>query len=312
MLIPPRLHSGDLVGLITPASPVADPSRIDAGARYLERNGLRVMLGSHVGKVTGYLAGTDEERVQDLQEMFLNPEVKAVFALRGGYGVTRILPLLDFNLFRRHPKIVVGYSDITALLLSIYARASLVTFHGPMVAVDFAGDPDPRTEELFWDMMFGRNALRSIPLADDASRHVLRSGSAKGRLVGGNLSLLSAMTGTGYLPDCTGTIFFVEEIGEEPYRVDRMFTQLLQAGVLHGVVAVLAGQFTDCSAKDQSGPTFSVEDLLRSLSDVLSVPFVSGCRFGHGPSSLTIPVGALAELDTGTTSLRLLEPVVEG
>ena len=311
MPIPPRLHSGDLVGLVTPASPVAELSRIDAGTRYLERNGLRVMLGSFVGKANDYLAGTDEERAHDLNEMFRNPEIKAVFALRGGFGVTRILPLLDFNLLRDHPKIIVGYSDITALLLAIYARTSLVTFHGPMVAVDFAGDPDPRTEELFWEMMFGNNVHRSIPVADEAARLVLRSGTTTGRLMGGNLSLIAAMAGTGYLPDFTGTIFIVEEIGEEPYRVDRMFTQLLQAGVLRGIAGILAGQFTDCASKDRTRASRTVEDILRSLSDVLSVPALSGCQFGHSQSLLTLPLGGLAELDAGSASLRLLEPVVK-
>ncbi len=310
MLIPPRLHVGDLVGLITPASPVADPSRIDAGVRYLERKGLRTAIGSHVGMVNGYLAGSDEQRAQDLHEMFRNPEVKAVFALRGGFGVTRILPLLDFNLFRRHPKIVVGYSDITALLLSIYARTSLVGFHGPMVAVDFADNPDPQTEDVFWDMMFGGTLPLSFTIADADSRGILHPGNARGRLMGGNLSLLSAMTGTPYLPNFAGCIFFVEEVGEEPYRVDRMFTQLLQAGVMKGIVGVMAGQFTDCSPKDPTRPSLSVDDVLRSLSVELSVPFVSGCRFGHVQSLLTIPVGALAELDATTASLRILEPVV--
>jgi len=310
LIIPQRLRPRDVVGLVTPASPVRDASRIDAGVRYLERNGLRVKLGSHVRSVYGYLAGADQERADDLHEMFRDPEVKAVFALRGGYGATRILPLLDFDLLRRHPKILVGYSDITALLLSIYARSSLLTFHGPMAAVEFAVEPDPAMEELFWDTVFGRKTAPSFAVAEAGARRVLRPGFARGRLLGGNLSLLAAMAGTPYLPDFTGSLFFIEEIGEEPYRVDRMITQLLQAGVLGGVAGILAGQFTDCAPKDPTQPSLSVDDVLRSLSEKLFVPFVSGCRIGHVPNSLTLPIGILAELDAETSSLTFLEPVV--
>ncbi len=310
MIIPPRLHPGDVVGLVTPSSAVADPARLEAGVRYLESTGLRVKIASNVGKVDGYLAGSDPERADDLREMFWTPTVKGVFALRGGYGATRILPLLDFQHFSSQPKIVVGYSDITALLLSMYRESSLITFHGPMVAVDFATATDPRTEEQFWDILFGRTPRPSFAVADDAKRTVLSPGIAKGRLLGGNLTLLATLVGTPYIPDFSGSLLFLEEIGEEPYRVDRMLTQLLQAGVFRGVNAVLAGQFTDCVPKNPTQPSRSVDDILRSLSERLSVPFVAGCRFGHVANPLTIPVGAMAELDASTSLLRMLEPVV--
>lgn len=310
LLIPPRLQTGDVIGLVTPASAVADPARVEAGTRYLERRGFRVRIGANVGKVHGYLAGTDQDRASDLHQMLLDPEVKAVIALRGGYGMTRVLPLLDFSLFRQHPKILVGYSDITALLLSVYTHAGLISFHGPMVAVDFGGTIDANTEHLFWEMVGGRFVGKEIVVADPPSRSVYRAGKARGRLLGGNLSLLAAMAGTPHLPDFSGCILFVEEIGEEPYRVDRMFTQLLQTGALKGVVAVLAGQFTDCAPKETSGPSLSIEDVLRSVAEELAVPFLAGCRFGHVESLLTFPVGLLAEVDTVRASITLLESAV--
>ena len=310
VIVAPRLRQGDVVGLITPASAVTDPSRVEQGTRYLERIGFHVKLGAHVGNVHGYLGGTDEDRASDIHHMLLDPHVKALFTLRGGYGVTRILPRLDFTLFRRHPKIIAGYSDITALLLAVFKHASLVTFHGPMVAVDFAGTVDQYTEGLFWDMLRSPRERTEIIIADADTRNVLREGRARGRLLGGNLSLLTAMVGTPHLPDFNGSILFVEETGEEPYRVDRMFTQLLQSGVLNGVVGILGGQFTDCEPKDHSRPSLSITDVLHAVADELPVPFIAGCRFGHVASNLTLPVGILAEVDTDRSSLTLLEPAV--
>lgn len=289
---------------------MTDPSRVEQGTRYLERIGFRVKLGAHVGNVHGYLGGTDEDRASDIHQMLLDPHVKALFTLRGGYGVTRLLPRLDFSLFRRHPKIIAGYSDITALLLAVFKHASLITFHGPMVAVDFAGTIDGDTEERFWDMLRNPHERAEIIIADPGNRTVLREGRALGRLLGGNLSLLAAMVGTPHLPDFSGCILFVEETSEEPYRVDRMLTQLLQSGVLNGVVGILAGQFTDCAPKDTSRPSLSITDVLHAVSDALPVPFIAGCRFGHVPGNLTLPVGILAEVDTDRSSLTLLEPAV--
>ena len=201
LIKPPPIHAGDVIGLVSPASPVADLSRVESGTRYLERNGFRVKVGTHVGKSFGYLAGTDRDRADDLHEMIRDPSVKAVFCLRGGYGVTRTLPLLDFELIRRNPKIIVGYSDVTALLLAVCARSSLVTFHGPMVAVEFSGTVDQRTEESFWALMLGKHDPGAFVIADPATTHVLYGGQATGMLLGGNLSLLAAMAGTPYLPD---------------------------------------------------------------------------------------------------------------
>ena len=236
-LLPRRLCPGDLIGLVAPASPVADPSRVEAGVRYFERHGYRVRVGEHAAGVHGYLAGPDRERAADLEAMFLDPEVRAVISLRGGYGATRLLPLLDFELFRRNPKILSGFSDITALQLALWHHCRLVTFHGPMAAVDFGGTVDSATEASFWDAVSGAGAPRQLPLGAPGTLRVLVEGEASGPLLGGNLSLMAALAGTPYMPDFSGTIVVIEDIGEEPYRVDRMLTQLLQAGVFSGVRA---------------------------------------------------------------------------
>jgi muramoyltetrapeptide carboxypeptidase len=304
---PPRLRTGDVIGLISPASPVEDVQRIEDGTRYLERRGYRVKLGRNVGKVQGYLAGTDSERVDDLHAMFRDPEVRAVFCLRGGYGVTRILPLLDYELFRTHPKILVGYSDITALLLALFARSGLIGFHGPMVAVDFTGTVDPSTEQSFWDVLSGDVRGRWLPLGEPDKIRVFRGGRATGRLLGGNLSLLAAMAGTPYLPDFRGSILFLEEIGEEPYRVDRMLTQLSQSGVTRGATAVLAGQFTDCVPKEPGRPSLTVEEVLHSFAGELEAPFVAQCRFGHIRSIPTLPIGVRTVVDADRGTLQFEE-----
>jgi muramoyltetrapeptide carboxypeptidase len=301
---PERLRPGDVVGLVSPASPVEEARRIEEGTRYLEGRGFRVKIGRNVGRIRGYLAGTDQERADDLHDFFRDPDVRAIFCLRGGYGVTRLLPLLDYALIRTHPKIVVGYSDITALLLALAARAGLVSFHGPMAAVDFVGTVDPVTEDAFWEMLTGDVGDRWLPLAAPGALRILQTGRTRGRLLGGNLSLLAAMAGTPYLPDFTGSILFLEEIGEEPYRVDRMLTQLSQSGIAGEVSAILAGQFTDCEPRDPAKPSLSVEDVLHAFGQPLGVPFASQCRFGHIRTQLTLPVGLAVEVDLQRGAMR--------
>lgn len=310
VLRPPPLCPGDLIGVVAPASPVADPARVEIGVRYLEKNGYRVKVGTHAGSVYGYLAGTDQERAADLHAMAEDPEVRAIFCLRGGYGTTRLLPLLDFELFRRHPKVVAGFSDITALQLALWHRCRLVTFHGPMVAVDFGGSIDPLTEQSFWETLHGGSGPRTVMLGSAGAVKPLRQGRASGTLLGGNLSLLQALAGTPYMPDFSGAIIFIEEVDEEPYRVDRMLTQLEACGIFSRPGGVVAGQFSDCFPKDPKLPFLSIDALLAALADRSGVPFLTGCQFGHVTSKLTLPVGPQAILDTTDGTLTFPEPAV--
>jgi muramoyltetrapeptide carboxypeptidase len=310
VLIPRALIPGDTIGLIATGSPVYDPARIDAAVAYFERRGFRTAVGRNARAVDGFLAGSDADRVSDLHEMMSDSNVRAVVCLRGGYGTTRILPLLNFDLFRANPKIIVGFSDVTALQLALWAECRLVTFHGPMGAVDFVGAVDQETEQSFWNTLTGALNGATIQIAEPSPAAIIRSGTSTGRLLGGNLSLIAAMIGTPYLPDFSGSIFVMEDVGEEPYRIDRMLVQVSQSIMLHAVAGVLAGQFSECDPKDSSKPSQSVEAILADFSSRHPLPFLSSCRFGHIPVKLTLPIGILARLDSDSGKLTFCEPAV--
>ncbi len=178
VLKPRRLSPGDLIGILAPASAVVDPSRIEQGVRYLERNGYRTLVAENVGKVRGYLAGTDQERVADIHTLFAHREVKAILCARGGYGTPRILSMLDYRLIARNPKIFVGYSDVTALQLAIWKKCGLVTYQGPMLAVDLYANVDPFAEEWFWKVLTSRGALGPLQI-DPATAVTTRAGKAR-------------------------------------------------------------------------------------------------------------------------------------
>jgi len=310
ILRPSRVRPHDCIGIVAPAGPVSDSSRLQAGVAYLERLGYRTKVAPHAEAVHGYLAGTDAERAADLMAMFLDPGVQAIICLRGGFGSTRILPLLDFELIKRHPKVFSGFSDITALQLALWHRCLLVTFHGPMLAPDFSGALDSLTESSFWGMVSGDDAAALLPLCQSASARTLFPGQATGRLLGGNLSLLSVLVGTPFIPDFTGSLLYIEEVGEEPYRVDRALTHLTMSGIFSRANGVVAGEFSNCTPKDPSRPTLSVERLLEDLAGSLRVPFSAGCLFGHVPSKLTLPTGVLAQFNADEGMLKLMEPAV--
>ncbi len=305
-----RLRKGDLIGIVSPASTVADPSKIERGVRYLESLGYRVQLGRHLLKVVGYLAGTDEERVEDLHAMFGDRRVKAIMCVRGGYGTPRILHLLDYALIKRHPKIFSGFSDITALHLAIWKKTRLITFHGPMLAVDFADAVEPFTEELFWRSVTSPAPPGMIAFPENPSPLTLNPGLAAGRLLGGNLALVISILGTAFQPDFSGSLFFMEDVGEEPYRIDRMLMQLRHGSVLTSVRAVLSGQFTDCAPKDATQPSLSLEEVLNETAGAVHKPFLANLPFGHTGKKMTLPVGLKARLDAGERRLEFLESAV--
>jgi muramoyltetrapeptide carboxypeptidase len=308
-LKPPRLRAGNLIGVVSPASTIADPSRIEKGVAYLEKMGYRTCVGEHVLKVHGYLAGTDEERAGDLHAMFRNREVRAIMCIRGGYGTPRLLSLIDYPLIRRNPKIFVGYSDITSLQLALLRKCGLVTFQGPMVGVDMPNGIDAFTEGLFWQLLTSpRKAGSVLPAGEPVN--TLRGGRGTGILVGGNLAHFVASLGTPYLPQLKGALLFLEDIGEEPYRVDRMMSQLRHASILRQAAGVLAGQFTDCAPKDSSARSLSLDDVFDEMAALAPTPFMSNLPFGHEARKMTMPMGIRARMNATEHSLEFLEGAV--
>jgi muramoyltetrapeptide carboxypeptidase len=290
---PARLSPGDRVAVVAPSGPV-DGKLLEAGLETVRDLGLRVDLGEHVGVRTGFLAGTDAQRAADLQRAWCDPDVRAVLCARGGYGAMRLLDRLDWTAMRAAgPTLLYGSSDITALHAAVGRRLGVTTVFGPMVAGVLA---DPAREEL--DHV--RAALFEGP-APARGRRAYAGGRARGRLVGGNLSLLAALTGTPYAPpSARGRIAFLEDVDEAPYRVDRMLTQLLLSGWFDGVAGIVLGSWESC------GPAAQTEAVLRERLGGLGVPVLAGVAAGHGRPQLTVELGAMADLDA---EAGLLTPV---
>lgn len=313
---PKALAAGDLVGVITPSTYVSDPVRLDLVPKTIEHFGLKLKMGRNVRKRTGYLGGTIEERVADLHEMFADPQVKGVFCLRGGYGSPQLLDKIDYKLIHNNPKVFAGYSDITALHLAIQKHAGLVTFHSPVVLSRFTD----WTQDHFRRALFTTEAKRVIrnpeepnPLRPIHPIRAIRRGKARGALIGGNLTLISSLMGTSYEPDTRGKIFVIEDVGEEPYRIDRMLTQLRLAGKFDQAAGVVVGECVDCNPKEfRPGfeSTFSLNEVLEDILSGLKVPVLSGLLVGHTDDQATLPIGVMAELDADGGSLTIEEPGV--
>ncbi len=311
---PPRLRKGDLISIVSPASAPLDASKVHHGARYFESLGYRVTISKNVFNVSGYLAGTDQERAEDLNQAFADKNVKAIICSRGGYGTPRILDKIDYGIIKKNPKILVGYSDITALQLAIFKKTGLITFSGPMMAVEFGVEfgkkIDSFTEEKFFDMV---TSVRKIGIVKSHREYRLSfrgKKKSKGRLLGGNLSLITSILGTEYAPDFFDSVLLLEEVSEEPYSIDRMFTQLRLAGVLQNISGLALGQFTNCAPEEPDKPHRTLEEIL--AKDVLSngVASVSNIPYGHLPVKLTLPIGALVSVDPVKKKFSIDEPAV--
>ncbi len=310
ILKPPRLQKGDTIGLLSPASAPSTPEKIDKSVRYLESLGYRVVVGKHAMAVHGYLAGTDEERAADLNAMLRDRTIRAIIALRGGYGTPRLLPLVDYRAVRQDPKIIVGYSDLTALQLALFRKTGLVTFSGPMAGVEMWDTIDPFTEEQFWRVISSAGRIGLLMNPPEEPTQPLRPGKATGRLVGGNLSLLVSLLGTPYAPNFKKTLLLLEEVDEAPHRVDRMLAQLRNAGVFGKIKGLILGRFTDCVPKDPSQPHFATEEVLRQYADQLQIPVLANLQYGHIPRKLTIPIGLKTRLNVSSGAIEVLENAV--
>lgn len=311
-LLPPPLNPGDTVALVSPSSATDEPFNFELARETLEALGFRVKPGAHLRARRGSLAGTDAERAADLNTAFADPEVKAVICMRGGSGAARLLPLLDYAAIARQPKVLLGYSDITALHCALHARTGLVTFHGPVAASSWNRFNVDQFRRLFFEreLMQYRNASdRGDELVPRDNRTVtLRGGKARGELVGGNLTVLTALAGSPYLPDFAGKILFLEDVGEAPYRIDRMFSTLRLMGALDRLAGVIFGQCTDC----EPGPGYGSLTLAQILDDYLvplDIPAYRGAMIGHVREQFIVPIGAHVEMDADAGRFRLLEPV---
>lgn len=302
------------MGLITPSSYVSDPAdRLALAERTARFFGLKPRFGKNVRKREGYLGGTVDQRVEDLHDMFRDPEVKAVFAIRGGYGSAQLLDRIDYALIRSHPKIFLGYSDITALHLAIQKHAGLVTFHSPIVLSRFTSYTQTYFRRaLFETQPLGRvtNPPDSDPLRPAHTLRTVRPGRARGPLIGGNLTLISTTMGTPYEIETRGKILFLEDVEEQPYSIDRMLTQLRLAGKLTDAAGVIFGQCQDCRPRDfqpSYESTLSVGEVVDEILGKLQTPVLSGLTVGHTDDQLTLPLGVMAELDAGAGELVIEE-----
>lgn len=309
---PPRLRAGDTVGLIAPASSDDQPLHLDNAMATVRGMGLVPRAGRHVSDIYGYFSGSDADRAADIHAMFADESVRAIFAIRGGWGSARLLPLLDWKLIRANPKLVIGSSDVTALHLAIAARGGFASIHAPNVSNHW----DKISWDSFWTIAFdGETPLLDGAQGQDKTQErwritTLHPGKARGRLIGGNLTVLSTLVGTPWLPDFKGAILFLEEVGEAEYRVDRMLNQLALSGILGRLAGVIFGQCMRCSANVPNYAGFTVPDILGQYFKPLGIPAFSGANIGHIANQLSLPVGAQVEMDADAGTIRLLQPIV--
>jgi len=304
LLKPARLRPGDLVGIIAPAGFTTDAA-LEKAVANIESLGLRARLGNNVHYVYGNYAGTVEQRLADLHAMFRDPEIKAVWAIRGGSGCISLLEHIDYKLIRAHPKVLIGYSDITCLHLALLRHAGLVTFHGPVASSTFS----EYAVEHLRNVLMTPHARYTIAMYAEHTPRVVHGGVATGRLIGGNLSLVSALVGTLYAADFKEAILYLEEVNEEPYRIDRMLCQLQLSQGLRRAAAVMIGVNENCEAAEGDS-ALTLDDTLDQHLLPLTRPAVTGYSFGHIRNQFTIPVGIRARLDADAHTLTLLEPAV--
>ncbi len=300
----PRLKKGDTIGLITPGSYISDEG-LEKAVKNAEELGFHVKLGKNIRKQRGFNAGSDAERLADLHAMFGDSQVKGIWCARGGYGCTRLLPGLDFKFIRKHPKALIGYSDITALLNAIHTATGMVGFHGPVASSTMTD----YTREHFTRILMGDHRgylIRPLHAKDEEQAGPHRPGRATGKLLGGNLTLLAALAGTPWQADYRNALLFMEEIGEKPYRIDRMLTQLRQASRIAEAAGILLGTFNDCQA-EADDLSLSLEETLSDRLLPLNKPTAYGLSFGHIDNQCTLPIGIRATFKAEDKSIKLEE-----
>ncbi len=300
---PKRLPEGAKLGLVAPASPIYAQSDFNRMIRSLSDLGYELVLGDHIEDRKGYLAGSDENRVADLHRMFQDNSIDGILCTRGGYGSNRILDLIDFELIKANPKPFIGFSDITSLHMAIYKETGLITFHGP-VGKSYWND---FTVDSWSSILHEGNAPLYRTPGDQSDSFTINTGSAEGILLGGNLTVLTSLLGSDYLPEFDGSILFLEDIGEDIYRIDRMFSQLALSGILKKINGLVFGKCTECN---QNSNSLSLQEVLSHYLVPLNVPAFYGAMISHEEQNWTIPVGVQAKINANLQTIEILEPGV--
>lgn len=307
MMIKPRaLKEGDTIGLAAPSSPVPNPEMVDAAVSKIQELGFNVKVGESCRKNYGYLAGSDEIRANDLNAMFADPVIDGIICMRGGYGTPRILDKLDYSTIAKNPKVFVGYSDITSLHLAFSKICKLVTFHGPMVTSDMLTNFDDFSKDSFLKAITLNEPLGELtnPLGEQIKP--LTKGKASGPIVGGNLSLISATMGSSYEIDTKGKLLFLEDVDEQPYRVDRMLTQLRLSGKFADCSGVIIGDWNNC-VPEEGKSSLSLMDLFEGIITPFGKPAIYNFKAGHCRPKITVPFGVEAILDADNCTLSINE-----
>lgn len=296
MPLPPPLTPHSRIAVAAPSSAVLDRADAEAGLEALRQRGLDVEIGRSLAPRMGYLSGPDETRAAEMNVLFARDDIDAIVCVRGGYGALRILDALDYDALAAHPKLIVGYSDITALHLAAWARAGVPGLSAAMVAPDWPS-LDAASEQQFWDLAGGAHPWEVTGPGGEALVP-LRVGEAEGPLLGGNLSLIAALLGTPYLPDLTGAILFVEDVGEPPYRIDGLLARLRLAGVLERLGGLVIGAFTGAeTASDR--PSLTIDEVIGHYAGFVNGPVARGLVYGHFARKTPLPVGVTARLRVG-------------
>ena len=308
-----RLKKGDTIGMISPGSHIK-AEELEKAVQRMEQLGFKVKLSKHISALRGFNAGTDQQRLDDLHNMFSDNQVDGIWCSRGGYGCSRLLPYIDYNLIKKNPKVLIGYSDVTALLLAIHQKTGLICFHGPVGASELTEYNETQIQNILMEPKANYTITHSDEnLKNEADYYqveVFRAGPMQGKLMGGNLSLLAALAGTEYAFDAKGKIVFIEDIGEKPYRIDRMLTTMRQAYNLEKAAGILLGIFEDCQP-GENDLSLSLKETLKDRLAGLGIPVIYGISFGHIANQCILPVGLEASFNTKDQNILLEETAVQ-
>lgn len=305
---PKALKKNSTIALIAPAGPITE-LQLARAQENLAEMGFKSTFTEKILEKKGYLAGSDEIRLNDLHDAFLNDKADAILCIRGGYGCSRIIDQVDYELIKNHPKIFIGYSDITALLNAIWQKTGLITFHGIVGTSVFTN----YTKQQFKNIVSNQSTHYEIHTNNPEDLNIISKGSCTGQLVGGNLSIINSLIGTPYAVDFENKILFIEEVNEAPYKIDRMLTQLLLNGNIKNAAGIILGKFNGCDIDNIEitiNNSLSLSEIFNNRLENINIPVLSGFSFGHVKDQAMFPIGIMASFDTSESSVHLIEKVL--